>query len=309
MSDSLLKQIQASLLESSSDLGPMLLKLRFLASKLGSVPLEEWVKFESEGYPKEAELPDYRKVGIHFTGSFSGPFGSGIKNAPLPSYLIAEHAGKDWLTYELRQSVASIPSLYKSTKSGVIQLSYSNLPLLLQGHIYPDYACNQVVGHLAVASLDEVINSVRNRILELTLELEKSVPGSAAITLTASAASHSSQIEQVTNITHQIVHGNVTTITNSGAGSEFHFSVSKSDAGGFEKALVEGGVSSKDAAELRQIVASEKPDLKDEALGPKGREWLVKNIGKAVNGTWKASLSVATSLITEAALRYYGLKS
>lgn len=79
---SLLREIQSSLLE-GREIGPILLKLRFLASRLGSVVLEEWVKHESEGYPNDVEVPSYRKIGVSYKGTFSGPFGSGISNAPI----------------------------------------------------------------------------------------------------------------------------------------------------------------------------------------------------------------------------------
>ena len=80
---SLLREIQASLME-GQDIGPILLKLRFLASRLGSDLLEAWVKHESEGYPNEAEIPEYRKIGVSYVANFSGPFGSGLRNAPIP---------------------------------------------------------------------------------------------------------------------------------------------------------------------------------------------------------------------------------
>lgn len=74
---SLLHQIQESVVQDGSSLGPILLKLRLLAARLGSNDLEEWVKHESEGYPQDAVLPDYRIVGVTYKGTFSGPFGSG----------------------------------------------------------------------------------------------------------------------------------------------------------------------------------------------------------------------------------------
>jgi len=47
---SLLCEIQEDILVPEKGLGPILLKLRLLADRLGSEQLEEWVKFESEGY-------------------------------------------------------------------------------------------------------------------------------------------------------------------------------------------------------------------------------------------------------------------
>lgn len=132
---SLLTEIQAALID-GQPIGPILLKLRLLASRLGSDVLEEWVKHESEGYPPGVSLPDYRKVGVSYVGTFSGAFGSGIENAPIPPYLIEKFAGKGWNDYEIRQSVSSIDELLSSGNSGTLQINAADLILLLQGHIY-----------------------------------------------------------------------------------------------------------------------------------------------------------------------------
>ena len=71
---SLLREIQASLMQQGQQIGPILLKLRFLASRLGSDLLEEWVKHESEGYPKNVEIPEYRKIPVTYSGTFFGSF-------------------------------------------------------------------------------------------------------------------------------------------------------------------------------------------------------------------------------------------
>lgn len=84
---SLLHEIQTSVVQEGANLGSVLLKLRLLAARLGSEPLGEWIKHESEGYPRDAEIPSYRVIGISYRGTFSGPFGSGIRNAQIPGYL------------------------------------------------------------------------------------------------------------------------------------------------------------------------------------------------------------------------------
>ena len=138
---SLLHQIQESVVQDGSNLGSVLLKLRLLASRLGSDVLEEWVKHESEGYPKEAEVPPYRVVGVSYKGTFFGSFGSGINNAPIPSYLIEKFAGKSWTNHEIRESIAAVDDLVKhSSDGGSPGIDASNLILLLQGKVYPGYA-------------------------------------------------------------------------------------------------------------------------------------------------------------------------
>jgi hypothetical protein len=112
---SLLQEIQAAVIQDGTEIGPILLKLRLLASRLGSAPLEEWVKHESEGYPDDSPLPDYRIIHVSYTGTFSGPFGSGVNNAPIPSYLIEKFAGKRWTHDEMRQSIAGLDELVKGS--------------------------------------------------------------------------------------------------------------------------------------------------------------------------------------------------
>ena len=83
---SLLQKIQESVVNEKADLGSILLKLRLLASRLGSDLLEEWVKHEAEGYPKDIDVPSYRVVSVSYRGSFSGSFGAAINNAQIPPY-------------------------------------------------------------------------------------------------------------------------------------------------------------------------------------------------------------------------------
>jgi hypothetical protein len=298
-------------MQEGQDIGPILLKLRFLASRLGSDPLEAWVKHESEGYPNDTEVPEYRKFAVSYTASFSGPFGSGIRNAPIPPYLIEKHCGEHWRLYEMRQSVAAVDDLIAADKdgSGSLHINAADLILLLQGNVYGDYACNSVTGTISKAALTELQYAVRTRVLELTIQLEKSVPAAAEITLGPQAIGPAvKDAETVTQITQQIVHGNVTTISSSGEGAQFLLNIGERDSDALVKALVDAGIAESDATELAEIVASEEAESKEEPFGTKAKAWFARNIGKAADGTWKAGVAVATKVLTEAAMRYYGFK-
>ena len=97
-------------------------------------------------------------------------------------------------------------------------------------------------------------------------------------------------------------------ISNSGAGSQINVSIGERDNKAFIEYLVKAGISKSDASELSDIVAAEKPSSAEEPLGTKAKAWLVKNIRKAADGTWKIGVSVATKVLTEAVLKYYGFK-
>lgn len=305
---SLLQQIQESVVEEGSDLGSILLKLRLLAARLGSNILEEWVKHESEGYPRDGEVPAYRIVEVTYRGTFFGPFGSAINNAQIPPYLIEKYAGESWTKYELRESIAAIDEMVKkSADGGSFGIDASNLILLLQGKVYEGYACNDVSGSISPAAFYEIQQTVRSRILELTIELEKSVPGAMHVAFGTPTA-NKSETDQVQQITQQIIYGNVTTAVAGGSGSNIAVAVNERDNNSFIDCLVATGIPKGDATELAQIMAKEEPTSSVEPFGQKAKSWIASNLKKAAEGTWKVGISVVSKVLTEAALKYYGLK-
>ena len=63
-----------------------------------------------------------------------------------------------------------------------------------------------------------------------------------------------------------------------------------------------------DATQFAEIIASEEPESKQEPFGNRAKQWLVDNLKKATSGAWNIGVSVATEVLRDAALKYYGLK-
>lgn len=306
---SLLHEIQAAVLQDGSDLGPILLRLRLLAARIGSQPLAEWVRHESEGYPDGAELPDYRYIPVSYTANFSGPFGSGIKNAPISPYLIKKFAGDHWVRHEMRESIAAVDDLLASAEDGGhLGVNAADLILLLQGKVYPDYACNSVTGSIPRSSLAAIRHSVRSRVLELTLELEISIPDAAAVAIGPAALPSAPSAAAATQIAQQIIYGNFTSIAATGDGTTIQVAVAPHDAMSLAQYLAGSGMAEDDALELARLAASEAPESNAEPMGPQVRSWLLENLKKAASGTWKMGVAAATEVVKEALLKYYGLK-
>ena len=306
---SLLHEIQTSVIQNGADLGPILLKLRLLAARLGSQPLADWIKHESEGYPKNAELPGYRTIQVSYTATFHGPFGSGIQNAPIANYLVEKFAGKQWVRYSLRESIAAVDDMLSSSnKGGELGIDASNLILLLQGKVYPDYVCNSVTGRISRSAIASMRYAVQSRVLELTIELEKSVPDASLVTLEAPSAVTNKHAAATTQIAQQIIYGNFTAISATGDSARIEVNVVARDQESLVQYLARSGLIEGDARELAALAASETPDSKSEPMGPKVRGWLVENFKKAASGTSKMGLSVATDIIKEALLKFYDLK-
>lgn len=170
---SLFQDIQESVLDEDKSLASVLLKLKLLASHLGSEPLAAWVRQELEGYETD-EVPPYRTANAAYRGTFSGPFGSGVKNAPIPPALIYKIAGEDFTRCKIRDSISAISKL--ALTKDFLRIDGANLVLLLQGKVYPDFTCNEVFGTISTTDLVRIIDAVRSKILDFTIEIEKQHP-------------------------------------------------------------------------------------------------------------------------------------
>lgn len=303
---SILREIQEELLNPDAQLSTILLKLRFLASRLGSEPLEDWVKYETEGYPPNVDVPEYRKVAVAYTGNWSGSYGAGIRNAPIPPYLIEKFAGKAWLHHDVRESIAGVEHFAKAD-GGSLKINAANLILALQGKVYEGWSCNSITGDISPVAMKEITQAVRNRILELTIQLEKRVPEAVEVTLSKAIPQSATSEAVVTQIVNNIVYGNVTHVT-AAESAHVNLSITMGDIGSMESELVKAGVPQDAAKELAEIVAAEQPDSAEKPLGKKALAWIKKNAPKVASGAWKIGSEVVTKVATEAALKYYGLK-
>ncbi len=299
---SLLRDIQSSVVSDTPNLECVLLKLRLLAARLESDLLGGWVKYELSGYPDDVEVPSYRKVVVSFRGTFSGAFGAGINNAPIPSWLVEQHAGEKWTKKTIREGISSVDDLVKyAEKSGSIGLDCSNLILLLQGKIYEDYACNDISGSFSRTSLVQIQTEVKSRILEFTIQLEKAMPSAADISLEPSQIDNINN-RDITNIVNQTVY-NITARDHATIG----INIIQGDSKALTQKLEQDGIPRIEAKELAEIVENEQPISQEEPLGKKAQQWLMDNLKKAQDGTWKVGVSVATDVIKEAVKNYYGL--
>lgn len=141
-------------------------------------------------------------------------------------------------------------------------INASNSILLLQGNIYKSYACNDISGNISVVSLSEIAQAVRNRVLELTIEFEKSIPAAAHINFGTQGMDkdNASKAQQITQqITQQIIYGNVGNAISGGSESTINVNIQSHDKESVANHLKNSGISVEDARDFLLIVASETP--------------------------------------------------
>src|SRR5215831_8545513 len=140
---SLVEDIQASAVDNNSDLGTVLRKCKLLAVRLGSQPLEEWLLWESNGYPDHVAVPDYRQWPVQVKGHFAGYMGAGLRDVPIPNAILPEDVREQYQHYKCQQSIAAIEAILAEAKGGSVYVNTSDLALALGRDVFENYNCIQ----------------------------------------------------------------------------------------------------------------------------------------------------------------------
>ena len=300
----LLEDIQSSAVDGKSDLGMLLRKCKLLAARLGSQPLEDWLIWESNGYPDDVPVPEYRVWPLEVKGHFSGPLGSGLRNAPIPLACLPEKVRKRYKNYECRSSIASIEAILNEAPPGkTVEVSTADLAVSLGGKVYQHHNCIQAWAEFGTSALVELLNSVRNRILDFALAVWKEAPTAGDLGNSPSTKLESARVNQIFNT---IVYGGSANIVGTSNASTISFNIEIKDFSSLERVLCEKGVPQEDIAELRSAVDSEPSLTAQDKFGPRVSAWIAKMVGKAAEGSWNISLGAAGNLLSQAIAKYYG---
>lgn len=297
----LLHEIQMALMDTESELAPIFLKVRFLAAKLGSDELADWIRHESEGYPVDVPVPDYRKLPLSFMGRFN--HGLYIADNPIPTQLIAHYVNKDVTIYEMRDSIAAVDSFSKS-KEGDLGIDRTELALALQGKVFGDSGIMSIRANISTTQMKAIRHQVRSRLLDVMLKIEQAAPAAAKIELSApEIAQNIPNLDRAQSVIQQTIHGDYYGATSSGSNARVTVNISKGDKAALIHELTNGGISQSDAEEFAQIVAEEEPNRKERSLGKRALGWLGEKASSGVASAW----DISTKALTKAALQYYGV--
>jgi AbiTii len=301
---SLLEEIQIAAVDASSDLGTLLRKCKLLAVRLGSKPLEDWLIWESNGYPDDVKVPEYRVWPLEVKGHFSGPFGSGMRNAPIPSALLPQRVRDQYERYECRQSIASIEAILTKTNDGTVQVNTGDLALVLGMKVYERLNCVQAWAEFSTGHLVELLNSVRNRVLDFALAVWKEEPAAGETSAKGATSVDSSRVTQIFNTT---VYGGPAQVVGTATNSTIAITISRMDFSSLERILRDNGVGDSEVAELRVALESEAELAPQASFGPKVSSWIGGMIRKAADGSWGVGVGAAGNLLAQAIGKYYGL--
>jgi len=299
----LLEDIQNAAVDSKSDLGTLLRKCKLLAARLGSKPLEDWLIWESNGYPEDVDVPDYRIWPLEVKGHFAGPLGSGIKNAPIPSGCLPENVRDIYQNYKCRQSITSIEEMLKISKKGVLSVNTGDLAVVLGMNVYKYQNCIQAWAEFSAGHLIELLNIVRNRILDFTLVIWKEAPATGNQT---GKSENDIGSERVTQIFNTTIYGGAASIVGSATESLITIDILQNDLDSLENALLTNTVAVEDIRDLRVAINSDGQIEKGQGFGPRVSAWIAGMVNKAADGSWNVGIGAAGNLLAQAISQYYG---
>lgn len=301
----LLEDIQQSAIDGKSDLAELLRKCKLLAARLGSKPLEDWLIWESNGYPDESPVPEYRIWPLDVLAHFAGPFGSGIKNAHIPIdalTFIPEETKESYRRYKVRQSVAVIEATVRDTESTVVEVSAGNLAMVIGTRLYTSQNCIHAWAQFGTGELVGVLNSVRNRILDFAVAVEKEAP-MAGERGQKSEAIAPSKVNQIFNLT---IYGGAANIVGSATDSPVTINIGARDFASLEAFLRGKGIDPTDIAKLKEALVSEPAPTSPGTFGTKVASWMGRMVEKAATGGWQIGAGAAGDLLAKAISQYYG---
>jgi hypothetical protein len=304
MAMSLLKEIQDGAVDGNADLGTLLRKCRVLAARLKNGEFKNWVQYELDGYPLEAELPEYRKMRAQSFGHFFGAYGSGAKNAPIPIMCIPEEFRKFVTDVEFHNGVGALQDLISRSDGSALQEQWpADLVAVVASQIYERMNLAQAWKAIPPSAIVSILETVRNRILNFVLEIEDVAPDAGE-----SSAAPSLTPEQVGNVFNTYIMGNVGNVASGNSHVEQHstVTVNKGDFESLAAFLKNLDVDDEDVEQLKEAVEAE-PKATKSGFGRRVASWIGQMVTKSAQGLWKVAAPLASNLLTKAVAAYYGL--
>jgi len=303
----LIKKIQDSAIDSNENINILLRKCKVLSEKLNNYDFKIWVDNELNGYETTDLLPPYRIIYAESFGDFFGPLGFTMRNAPIPpSCVPKEYVDRVSKVYFMN-AISFYSSLLeeKEEKGSEIQEHWpADLIAMVSNNIYTGKTLGSAWKPISRSSIYSFIETVRNKILNFTIELENSY-SSLRDGGDDSMVIPSETIGQIFNLN---IYGDV---KNLAAGSQnFSQTVKQIEHNNFDnlkKFLESLGVTDNDLVELKSAIDSDETPVDSNNFGEKVNVWLGKIVTKASNGLLNVGSSTATNLIVSALSSYFGL--
>jgi hypothetical protein len=300
----LLNEIIEAATDPKTSVADTLRKCIVLAFELKNEQLKTWAEAELNGYNKNNSVPEYRKLNLHSTGNFQGPFGAWIPGRPLPMAALEEKDRKYLVPTVLSAPIAAYEAnLAQSENKGSFSINWPpDLIARYQGKYMDGYVLAQAWQELPPSALTAIVDTVKNKMLRFALELRDEVGA-------AGDKPQDVPREKIDRAVTNIIFGGTNIIA--GTAKDFtqigSIHIAKGDLGAMADALGTLGIEQSQIAEATNTILKDGKPAAGE-LGPSVKSWLGTIGEKLGSAGLKIGTGAATQLVTEWILQYWGLK-
>lgn len=302
---SLLRKIQEDASNVNVPVNQLLINAKVLAARLGHEELKTWVNLELKGYGGKDKLPPYRVLKeLHIMGDFAGPFGAGMKHAPIPLTGFPPDIRDKITTHELYEPIGALQELLRgeASQNPVVPISAEMLQFL---SVFQGYRCMSAHIMIPRGAIVKIVDSVRARLVDLALEIEALNPKAGEAELGSEPVPRE-RISQIFNVTVMGGQNNI-----AAGSSDFSQSIEDGirvgDIVSLMASLKNLGIGDEDAKELEQAIAQDGKPKDAKSLGQRVTAWLGRMFTKAASGAWKVTTGVAAEVLPKLILNHYGI--
>ncbi len=303
---SLLREIQNAAVSETADIATILRKCRILASRLKHEDLKKWVQYELDGYPTQDDVPDYRIMSCESCGHFSGFYGSGLRNAPIPMNCLPKEWRELMSKVHFLEGVSELRDLVNNTEDGTLQQMWlADLYPVVGRKIYQNMNLMQAWKIIPKSAIVGILDTVRNKVLNFALEIESANPDAGEAASTTEPPVPAATVQQIFN---NYISGSVGNIASASPHSQQHATVTvrNNDFKSLESFLSSVGIGVEDIDALKKAVEND-PKIENGHFGKRVAAWIGKMVSKAAQGTLKIGVEVASTVLTQALKGYFGL--
>ena len=173
----LIKELQNDILNPEISLSTILRKAKVLASTLKNEEMKKWVDNELNGYDSDnKEIPDYRRRYSDIQGNFIDSFGNKVNNIQIPYFKVKETFKNINNEVILIQGIRNLESLLASDEMTFKNFLPADVVTILSDRIYENFTCLEAWKPMDRGQLEQVLDTVRNRLLNFVIELQEMYP-------------------------------------------------------------------------------------------------------------------------------------
>jgi hypothetical protein len=284
--------LQRNALDHQYPLSNLLREAYVIATKLNISEFKSWVHCELNGYKGDVAVPEYRETRGELKGH--NQFHGWVK-AMLP-----DQEWEDLITKtHTSQSISEISMLIESGQHQVVQNFSAGQLANIQQLFRND---TDMKLFIPMTSMHHVLESVRNTIIDWSLQLESEGILGEGLQFTTKEKELANMSTTITIDNFQGVLGDV---SNSSLNQDLEINITKNAFNELEKFLKDNSVVQEDVDNLKECIELDGP-VESGSFGEKVSGWIGRMVSKSAEGSWGVSIATAGNLLAGAIAKYYG---